>query len=141
MSPSTYRAVAALTCMAAAALAMATPAASAAPATEQGVKSIQLQWASASPADPPHLNGYLTIGGTYTCTEPTGTTVDVSFTAMQILPLAMPSGVGSLPCGPGVVDANWEVTSLASADVHRGWTNVFLTFDGQTSLPQQLDAA
>lgn len=117
-------------------LAVTAPAAGAAAAAVQGTKSVQLQWASAWPADPPFRSGVLTVGGVYTCTEPAGTSVAVSFNALQILPLAMPSGSGTLPCGPGVIDAPWELASFPNPDVHSGWTNVLLTFDGQ-GLPAQ----
>ncbi|PRH81018.1 hypothetical protein C6N75_00985 [Streptomyces solincola] len=124
----------------AAGTALAAPAAVAAPSAARGVKAVQLQWADAWPADPPIHSGTLTVGGVYTCTEPAGTSVGVTFSAFQIMPLAMPAGSGSLPCGPGVVDAPWQVTSFPNPDVHHGYTSVFLTFDGQDQPPQQLTA-
>ncbi|RST15473.1 hypothetical protein EF908_35885 [Streptomyces sp. WAC04770] len=134
-----HRIAAVAVCLAAS-VAMTAPAVGAAPAVAQGVKSVQLQWAEAWPADPPFRSGILTVGGVYTCTEPAGTSVAVSFNALQIMPLAMPSGSGTLPCGPGVIDAPWQVAGFPDPDVHSGWTNVFLTFDGQALLPQQLTA-
>ncbi|MEU6486839.1 hypothetical protein [Streptomyces sp. NPDC046887] len=140
-SPTRRRAAAAtLICLAAAAALTTAPTAMAAPATAQGVKSIQLQWADAQPANPPFNSGTLTVGGVYTCTEPTGTSVTVTFSALQILPTATPTGSGFLPCGPGVVDAPWQVTSYPDPNVHSGYTTVFLTFDGQGLLPQQFTA-
>ncbi|MCS0634821.1 hypothetical protein NX801_03935 [Streptomyces sp. LP05-1] len=133
------RAAAVAAAAALAALAVPVPTASAAPAAELGVKSVQLLWANADPANPP-FQGTLTVGGTYTCTEPAGTRVSVSFTSLQILPTAMPFGAGTLPCGPGVVDAPWELVSYRDSDVHSGYTTVFLTFDGQGMLPKQFTA-
>ncbi|MCK8677598.1 hypothetical protein [Streptomyces lichenis] len=133
-------AAAALICLTAAAALTTAPTAAAAPATAQGVTSVQLQWADAQPANPPFNSGTLTVGGVYTCTEPTGTSVTVTFNALQILPMAIPSGSGVLPCGPGVVDAPWQVTSYPNPDVHSGYTSVFLTFDGQDQPPQQFTA-
>lgn len=129
----------AATCLAAALLAAA-PAATAAPTSALGAKSVQLQWATADPAPWPIRNGTLTVGGVYTCTEPAGTSVLVTFSSLQLMPVAMPAGSGSLPCGPGVIDAPWQLTSFPTADVHHGYTSVFLTFGGQGVPPQQLTA-
>ncbi|MCM2386983.1 hypothetical protein [Streptomyces albipurpureus] len=133
------RLVAVLACTALAALGIAAPSAAAAPQSAQVTKSLELQWASASPAWFP-FSGTLTIGGTYTCTAPAGTTVNVTFSALQIMPTAMPSGWAALPCGPGVIDAPWEATSYPDSQVHHGYTSVFATFDGVGLPPQQFDA-
>lgn len=134
------RLVAALACTALAALGVAAPGATAQPQTTQVTKSLEVLWANADPAlPPPFNNGTLTIGGTYTCTAPAGTTVSVTFSALQILPMAMPVGSGELPCGPGVIDAPWELTSYPHPDVHNGYTTVFPTFDGVGLMPQQFN--
>ncbi|MFF3551799.1 hypothetical protein ACWD4V_12770 [Streptomyces tsukubensis] len=109
------------------ALGVAAPGAAAQP---QSAKSMVVQWANADPAAHPSIFGTLTIGGIYTCTEPAGTTVPVSFSALQLMPIAMPSGAGRLPCGPGVVDAPWSLTSFPTTDVHYGYVSVLTTFDG-----------
>ncbi|MFJ7417584.1 hypothetical protein ACIQXD_03080 [Streptomyces uncialis] len=121
------RGIAALAVTALAMLGIGAPGAAALP---QSVKSMDVQWASAQAAAMPFAYGTLTVGGTYTCTAPTGTTVPVSFIGFQIMPLAMPSGSGTLPCGPGVVDATWELTSYPNSEVHHGYTSVLVTFDG-----------
>ncbi|MFE0422152.1 hypothetical protein, partial [Streptomyces sp. NPDC058953] len=82
------------------------------------------------PGEHPSILGTLTIGGIYTCTEPAGTTVPVSFSALQLMPIAMPTGYGHLPCGPGVVDAPWSLTSFPTTDVHYGYVSVLTNFDG-----------
>ncbi|OKH94671.1 hypothetical protein [Streptomyces uncialis] len=121
------RAVAALAVTALAVLGIGAPGAAALP---QSVKSLDVRWANAQPATSPFGYGTLTIGGTYTCTAPTGTTVPVHFTSFQIIPLALPSGSGTLPCGPAVVDAPWELTSYPNPEVHHGYTSLLVTFDG-----------
>ncbi|GCD95592.1 hypothetical protein [Embleya hyalina] len=119
---------------------LAAPTAAAAPnaAAVANTKSLVVLWAEARPSSFPPNNGTLTIGGTYTCTV--GGTVQVGFSSLQIMPTAMPSGAGFLPCGPGVVDAPWELTSLGTPDVHHGHVSVFPTFDGAGQLPVQLTA-
>ncbi|MGW9212817.1 hypothetical protein ACWGR4_38355 [Embleya sp. NPDC055664] len=107
-------------------------------AAVRNTKSLVVLWAEARPSSFPPNNGTLTIGGTYTCTV--GSTVQVGFSSLQIMPTAMPSGAGFLPCGPGVVDATWELTSLGTPDVHHGHVSVFPTFDGAGQLPVQLTA-
>ncbi|OPC78118.1 hypothetical protein B4N89_38620 [Embleya scabrispora] len=122
---------------------LAAPTAVAAPhathhAAVQNTKSLVVLWAEARPSSFPPINGTLTIGGTYTCTV--GSTVQVGFSSLQIMPTSMPSGAGFLPCGPGVVDAAWQLTSLGTPDVHHGHVSVFPTFDGAGQLPVQLTA-
>ncbi|MFJ2154384.1 hypothetical protein ACIOHB_37300 [Streptomyces microflavus] len=119
-------AAAALAAAALAALGAAAPAA----AAPQSVKSLDVQWASVEPGYFPPYNGTLTVGGIYTCTEPVGTTVPVSFNAIQVMPVALPNGFGNLPCGPGVVDAPWSLTSFPTQDVHYGSVSVMTAFDG-----------
>lgn len=114
--------------------------ADAAPQTVAGTRSLEVLWAEAHPAWLPVQNGTLTIGGTYTCTDPVGTNVRVSFSSLQILPTAMPSGAGTLPCGPGVVGAYWELTSFPTPDVHHGYVSVFASFEGAVVPPKQLTA-
>ncbi|WP_406293582.1 hypothetical protein OG948_02970 [Embleya sp. NBC_00888] len=116
------------------------PGAGAAPQTVAGTRSLEVLWAEAHPAWLPVQNGTLTIGGTYTCTDPVGTNVRVSFSSLQILPTAMPSGAGTLPCGPGVVGAYWELTSFPTPDVHHGYVSVFASFEGAVVPPKQLTA-
>ncbi|MEU3603552.1 hypothetical protein ABZ714_33320 [Streptomyces sp. NPDC006798] len=99
-------------------------------AQPQSVKSMDVQWADVDPPMHPSIFGTLTIGGIYTCTAPAGTTVPVSFSALQLMPIAMPNGSGQLPCGPGVVDAPWSLTSFPTTDVHYGYVSVMTTFDG-----------
>ncbi|MFI7285878.1 hypothetical protein ACIBRY_04325 [Streptomyces anulatus] len=127
MSTTRIRWAAALAAAVLAALGTAAPAASAAP---QSVKSLDVQWASVEPGYFPSYDGTLTVGGIYTCTEPAGTTVPVSFSAIQVVPLALPMGFGNLPCGPGVVDVPWSLTSTSTRDVHYGSVSVMTTFDG-----------
>ncbi|MFF7244654.1 hypothetical protein ACFZBU_12245 [Embleya sp. NPDC008237] len=133
------RLLAAATCAVAAVGTMA-PVAGAAPGAVAGTRSLEVLWAEAHPAWLPVQNGTLTIGGTYTCTDPAGTSVPISFTSLQIMPTALPSGAGNLPCGPGVVGAYWELTSFPTADVHHGYVSVFVTFQGATVPPKQLTA-
>ncbi|MER8197675.1 hypothetical protein ABTY00_27435 [Streptomyces microflavus] len=116
---------AALAAAALAALGTEAPAA----AVPQSVKSLDTQWASVEPGYFPLYAGTLTVGGIYTCTEPVGTTVRVSFNAIQVLPVALPNGFGNLPCGPGVVDVPWSLTSFPTQDVHYGSVSVMTTFD------------
>ncbi|MER6915034.1 hypothetical protein ABT354_25445 [Streptomyces sp. NPDC000594] len=125
---------AALTTAALATLGVAAPGAAALP---QSARSMDVRWASADPANHPSIFGTLTIGGIYTCTEPAGTTVPVSFSALQLMPMAMPSGAGDLPCGPGVVDAPWSLTSFPTTDVHYGYVSVLTTFDGVTLFAEE----
>ncbi|MFF0059400.1 hypothetical protein ACFYRI_33945 [Streptomyces microflavus] len=126
--------------LAAAALVALGTAAVPAAASPQSVTSLDVQWASAAPGHLPLFLGTLTIGGTYTCTEPAGTTVPVSFTAFQIMPVALPSGAGNLSCGPGVVDAPWSVTSTPTQDVHYGYVSVLTSFNGVVLPAEQFTA-
>ncbi|MGV9317212.1 hypothetical protein ACWDR0_34325 [Streptomyces sp. NPDC003691] len=109
------------------ALGVTAPGAAAQP---QSVRSMDVQWAEVDPAVHPSIFGTLAIGGIYTRTGPAGTTVPVSFSALQLMPLAMPNGAGQLPCGPGVVDAPWSLTSFPATDVHYGYVSVLTNFDG-----------
>ncbi|MEO3974918.1 hypothetical protein [Streptomyces sp. CAU 1734] len=126
------RCAAALTATVLTALGAAAPAA----ALPRPAGTVDVQWASADPGHYPFISGTLTIGGIYTCTEPAGTTVPISFTAIQLMPVSMPSGAGDLPCGPGVVDAPWSLTSYPTADVHYGYVSVLVAFDG-VALPAE----
>ncbi|WP_411116773.1 hypothetical protein [Streptomyces sp. 058-1L] len=126
--------------LAAAALIALGTAAVPAAASPQSVTSLDVEWASADPGHLPLFFGTLTIGGTYTCTEPAGTTVLVSFTAIQIMPVALPSGAGNLSCGPGVVDAPWSLTSAPSQDVHYGYVSVLTSFNGVALPAEQFTA-
>ncbi|WP_329024549.1 hypothetical protein [Streptomyces sp. NBC_00690] len=121
------RLIAALAASALVALGVGAPSATALP---QSTRSLVVQWASADPSPRPFGYGTLTVGGTYTCTGPTGTTMPVDFSGFQIMPLAMPAGSGTLPCGPGVVDAPWQLTSFPNPEVHYGYTSVMVTYDG-----------
>ncbi|MER8193426.1 hypothetical protein ACFYOI_22965 [Streptomyces microflavus] len=137
MGPTTrIRWAAALAAAALVALGTAVPAA----ASPQSVTSLDVEWASADPGHLPLFFGTLTIGGTYTCTEPAGTTVPVSFTAIQIMPVALPSGAGDLSCGPGVVDAPWSLTSVPTQDVHYGYVSVLTSFNGVALPAEQFTA-
>lgn len=126
--------------LAAAALVALGTAAVPAAASPQSVTSLDAEWASADPGHLPLFFGTLTIGGTYTCTEPAGTTVPVSFTAIQIMPMALPSGAGNLSCGPGVVDAPWSLTSAPTQDVHYGYVSVLTSFNGVPLPAEQFTA-
>ncbi|MFD9721318.1 hypothetical protein [Streptomyces sp. NPDC059076] len=120
------RLIASLAATALVALGVSAPSATALP---QSTRTLVVEWASASPSPIPFGSGTLTVGGTYTCTGPTGSTMPVSFTASQFMPLSISSGSGTLPCGPGVVDAPWELTSYPSWDVHNGYTSVLVGYD------------
>ncbi|MEU5163808.1 hypothetical protein AB0G74_29925 [Streptomyces sp. NPDC020875] len=116
--------------LAAAALAVLGVTAPGAAAQPQTVKSLDVQGADVDPPVHPSIFGTLTVFGIYTCTAPAGTTVPVSFSALQMMPVAMPNGYGHLPCGPGVVDAPWRLTSFPATDVHYGYVTVITDFDG-----------
>lgn len=119
-----------LTALATAAPAVAAPTAPTAPRSVQQTRALELQWAAVTPPAYPFTSGTITVGGTYTCTDPVGSTVAVEFNAIQMMPIAGASGAGSLPCGPGVVNAPWEIESYPAWNVHNGYLSVILSADG-----------